>query len=201
METKAHPATLAYLHTHGIEVAPEALDSMVREAAARLHRTLYRRNSRADFTEAETEVLERGGFVLEPEDTDEEDPLAQTLAEYAALLKSSLSTAEAAKKLGVDPSRIRQRLTSEPMNLYGIRIGNGWYIPEFQFDGDRLVPGIGEVVTHLDRDLHPVSVFRWFTTPNPDLEADDLRGRNLSPRDWLRLGFPVQPVSELAANL
>jgi hypothetical protein len=194
-------STVAYLHSHGIEVAPESLDEMVQEAVNRLQRTLYRRDSRADLTRAEAAALERGGFVLEPEDSAAADPLALTVMEYAALLKSSLSTSEAAKRLGVDPSRIRQRLTSNPPTLYGIRIGANWYVPELQFDGGELIPGIGEVIAGLDPELHPVAVFRWFTTPNPDLSAEASQDGNLSPRDWLRLGLPVQPVAELAANL
>jgi len=193
-------STVAFLHAHGIEVSPEGLDPLVREAVSRLRRTLYRPGSRMDLTEAEAEILEQGGFVLEP-DSGAPDPLAETVAEYAALLKSSLSTSEAAKRLGVDPSRIRQRLTSTPPTIYGIRIGTSWYIPEFQFEGDDLVHGIGEVVAQLDPELHPVAVFRWFTSPSPDLSTDDPDGKSLSPRDWLRLGFPVQPVVELASNL
>jgi hypothetical protein len=193
-------STAAFLHTHGLEVAPEELDPMVREAMSRLRRTLYRSNSRADLTREEAEALEQGGFVLE-DGQGSEDPLARTVAEYAALLKSSLSTGETAKRLGVDPSRIRQRLTSAPPTLYGVRIGAGWYIPEFQFDGDGMVPGIGDVVSRLDPELHPVAVYRWFTSPNPDLSMDEPSGRNLSPRDWLRLGLPVPPVADLASNL
>ena len=200
-ETASRSSTLAYLHTHGIEVAPEALDPMVREAVNRLQRTLYPKSSRADLTAAEVEALEQGGFNLEPIEPGSEDPLAQTVAEYVALLKSSLTTTAAADRLGVDPSRIRQRLTSQPPSLYGIRVNNGWYIPEFQFDGDRLIQGTGEVVARLDPELHPVSVFRWFTTPSPELSADEMRGRNLSPREWLRMGLPVRPVVELAASL
>jgi hypothetical protein len=123
------------------------------------------------------------------------------VAEYAALLKSSLSTAETARRLGVDPSRIRQRLTADPPTLYGIRIGPNWYVPEFQFDGDGLLRGLGEVVSRLDPELHPVAVFRWFTTPSADLSAEALGGRSLSPRDWLRLGLPVEAVAEMASNL
>lgn len=199
-DTASRSSTAAFLHSHGIEVAPESLDPMVQEAITRLQRTLYRRNSRADLTKSEAEALEQGGFVLEPESSGT-DPLAQTVAEYAAILKSSLSTAEAAKRLGVDSSRIRQRLTSDPPTLYGIRIGATWYIPEFQFDGDKPIRGIGEVITQLHPELHPVAVFRWFTSPNPDLSTDEPRGGNLSPRDWLRLGLPVQPVVDLASNL
>jgi len=194
-------STFAFLHSHGIEVAPEALDPLVKEAVARLQRTLYRQDPREDLTAREAEILERGGFSLEPDALDEDDPLVQTVAEYAALLKSSLSTVEAARKLGVDPSRIRQRLTTTPPTLYGIRIGTSWFIPELQFDGGELVRGFGEVVSCLDPALHPVAVFRWFTTPNADLAPEALGGRNLSPRDWLRMGLPVEPISEMASNL
>lgn len=153
-----------------------------------------------DLTEMEAEALEQGGFVLEPE-SGAPDPLGETVAEYAALLKSSLSASEAAKRLGMHLSRIQQRLTSNPPTIYGIRIGTSWYIPELQFEGDDLVHGMGDVVAHLDPELHPVAVFRWFTSPSPDLSIDDPDGKSLSPRDWLRLGLPVQPVVELASNL
>jgi hypothetical protein len=196
--------TVAYLHSHGIRVPPSTLDEMVREAVSRMHRTLYRPDPRPDLTEAEVAALRRGGFVLEPTDLGAEDPLVRTAMEFAALLKASLPTAAAAERLGVDPSRIRQRLTSDPPSLYGIRLeSGGWVIPEFQLDGDKTIPGIGEVVAHLDSELHPVSVFRWFTQPNADLivEREREETRSLSPRDWLRLGLPVQPVAELAAHL
>lgn len=198
------PATMAFLHSHGIRVKPEALDAMVEEAVRRMRRSLYRVDPHEDLSAAEAEELERGGFDLTPVDLGPDDPLARTAAEYAALLKSSLSTAEAAKRLGVDPSRVRQRLTSQPPTLYGIRLESGWVIPEFQFDGDRLVPGIAEVVPQLNPELHPVAVFRWFTLPSPDLvaeEADNAEGRMLSPREWLRLGLLPAAVAELARDL
>jgi hypothetical protein len=191
----------AFLHAHGIRVAPEALDSMVREAIERLPRTLYRLDPRPDLTEAEAAVLESGGFVLEPANLGSDDPLARSAAEYAALLNGSLSTQAFAERLGVDPSRIRQRLTSEPPSLYGIRLHAGWVIPEFQLDGSQLLPGLGDVVARLDPELHPLSVYRWFTLPNPDLEAESIPGPRLSPRDWLRLGLPAERVAEMAADL
>lgn len=195
--------TVAYLHSHGIRVSPSALDEMVREAVTRMRRSLYRPDPKPDLTEAEIAALQRGGFVLEPTELGADDPLVQTAAEFAALLKESLPTTAAAERLGVDPSRIRQRLTSEPPSLYGIRLDSGWVIPEFQLDRDKPIPGIGDVVAQLDPELHPVSVFRWFTSPNTDLvvERKGEETRSLSPRDWLRLGLPVQPVAELAASL
>lgn len=194
--------TVAFLHAHGIRVLPGTLDEMVREAVTRMHQTLYRDDVRADLTEAEAEALKRGGFELEPENLGPEDPLARTAAEFAALLKQSLPTTAAAERLGVDPSRIRQRLTSQPPSLYGIRLESGWVIPEFQFEGDMLIPGIGEVAAQLDPELHPVAVYRWFMTPNPDLIIEEgEESRVLSPRDWLRSGLPVKSVAELAADL
>lgn len=194
--------TVAYLHSHGIRVAPKTLDAMVQEAIGRMHRTLYRADPRADLTDAEADALRKGGFVLEPLDLGAEDPLVQTAAEFAALLKESLSTAEAAEKLGVDPSRIRQRLTAVPPSLYGIRLESGWVVPDFQFDGAKLIPGIADVVSRLDPELHPLSVFRWFTLTSPDLEVESGgEFRTLSPRDWLRFGLPVHEVADLAAHL
>jgi hypothetical protein len=56
-----------------------------------------------------TERWSRGGRT---------DPLAQSIADYMALLDTSLTTSQAAKYLKVDPSRIRQRLRER--SLYGI---------------------------------------------------------------------------------
>ncbi len=122
--------TVAFLHSYGIRVSPGVLDEMMKEAILRLHQTLYPEDPRADLTEGEAEALQRGGFVLEPEDLGADDPLARTAAELAAILRGSLTTAMAAQKLGVDPSRIRQRLTSQPPSLYGIRLESGWVVPE-----------------------------------------------------------------------
>ena len=153
------------------------------------------------LTRAETRSLERGGFSLASADLGTEDPLARTAAEYAALLKASLATSDLATRLGVDPSRIRQRLTARPPTLYGIRLESGWVIPNFQLDAGRLISGLAEIVPQLAPALHPVTVLRWFTTPNSDLVSDEHGGRALSPRDWLRLGLPAGPIAALAGDL
>jgi len=192
-------STRAFLHARGLQVEPETMDRLVREALERLPRGLYRDDPQRDLTVEEVEVLRDGGFALEGEDLGDDDPLARTAAEYAALVKSSLTTTAAAARLRVEPSRVRQRLTARPPTLYGVRLESGWRIPEFQFEGDGLLPGWSEVVAALDPELHPISVYRWLTTPNTDLE--DREGRRLSPRDWLRLGHRPAAVAELAADL
>lgn len=194
-------STQTFLHAHGLHVRPAVLDRLVAEAVARLPRGLYRDQPRAELSPSEVEVLEEGGFDLEPEELGENDPLVRTAAEYAALLKTSLTTTAVAERLGVEPRRIRRRLTGRPPTLYGIRASTGWRIPQFQFDGNSLLPGIPDLVANLDPELHPIAVYRWFVTPDPDLTARRLGDRELSPRDWLRLGFPPAAVAELARDL
>ena len=162
---------------------------------------LYRGNSRTELTVAERDALKRGGFLLEPEEWGGDDPLAQTEAEYRAMLRDGcLSVEEAAARLGLSSENVLRSLTSQPPALYGVRVDSGWRIPDFQLDGERLLPGLSGVVGRLDAELHPLSVLRWFTLPNPDLvlgESED----PVSPREWLRLGFSPDPVAELAADL
>jgi DNA-binding CsgD family transcriptional regulator len=193
--------TQAFLHTHGIRVEPKGLDVMLEAAVAHLQRALYRSDPRADLTPAEAEVLEQGGFAVEPENPEGEQALARTAAEYAALLKTGLTTAQAATRLGVSPSSVRQQLSGEPRRLFGIRLGSGWVVPAFQFEGDQLVPGIAEVIAKLDPELHPVAVYRWFTSPDPDLLLEGVTERPLSPLEWLRAGLPPEPVAALAGDL
>ena len=187
----------AFLHAHGIAVSPATLDKHLAAAVSQLQRTLYG-ESRDELTEPELRVLEAGGFDLDPREQEGADPLAQAVAEYAALLKTSLTTATVATRLGVDQSRIRQRLAER--SIYGFRQESQWLIPAFQFVQDRLLPGIGEVVSRLDPELHPITVMRWFLMPQPDLYVEAIE-QALSPRDWLRLGYPTGPLAELAARL
>ncbi|MGQ0628864.1 MAG: hypothetical protein ACT4PL_12290 [Phycisphaerales bacterium] len=150
------------------------------------------------LTDAEERLLREGGLdpgSLAPEET---QPLHRATAEYARILHDSYTAEQAADVLGVNASRIRQRLTVTPRTLYGIKVGKGWRIPRFQFHGQGLVPGIARVLDRLAPDLHPVAVHRWLSTPNPDLLVDDAP---TSPLDWLRIGNAPEAVAELAAGL
>jgi len=163
------------------------------------------------LSEAERELLELGGFSVAPMAPDDESPTLRATVDYAKLLEDSLTAAEVAKKLKVNPSRIRQRLAAR--ELYGVKDRRGWCVPRFQFSGSRLVPHIDEVLPRVPADLHPLAVHRWFTTPSPDLIAPDAEGLGvvgevnenavvpLSPLQWLRRGLPVDRVVELASLL
>ena len=60
-------------------------------------------------------------------------------------------------------------------------------------------PNIAAVNSILPRTLDPVSVLRWYTHPDPELEATG--GDVLCPLDWLRAGMDPAPVVELARDL
>jgi len=156
------------------------------------------------LSEAERELLARGGFSVAPMAPDEVSPTLRATVDYAKLLEDSFTAAEVAKKLKVNPSRIRQRLAAR--EIYGIKDRRGWRAPKFQFSGGRLVPYIDEVLPRVPADLHPLAVHRWFTTPSPDLveavgEVNEEAVVPLSPLEWLRRGLPVDRVVELASVL
>jgi len=153
---------------------------------------------RRELSASEITVLEHGGFELEPLPLDDVHPLIRSAAIYAALIASSLSVAEAASRLHVEGSRVRQRLGER--SLYGIKMRSGWRLPQFQFIEQGTVPGIESVLPHLDPTLHPLSIVGWFTTSNPDLTYGDGE-EPVSPLTWLMAGCPPEPVTELASSL
>jgi hypothetical protein len=194
----AAESTLAYLHARGLQIAPEDLSPLFEEALQDMRRTLFPTNPATDLTAPEVAALKRGGFELAPLSSTSSDALARTVTEYAVLRDTSLTAAETAQKLGVDPSRVRQLLAAR--KIYGLQVKGAWKIPLFQFVDDRLLPGLEEVVPALPKDLHPIGVYHWFTTPNPDLAPEELK-RALSPREWLLTGHSPTIVAELAADL
>ena len=183
------------LRRAGITLSAARFEALVEEVVAELPVVAITTGA-MDLTQEERAALERGGLDLSPPGRDEGGPVARGATAFAALIASSLTVQEAARRLGVDGSRIRQRLAAR--SLYGIKRSDGWQIPVFQFDGDRLLPGLAAVVGRLDASLHPLVVFRWFTAPDPDLEVDQIA---VSPRDWLRLGNDPSPVAALAEGL
>ncbi len=127
--------------------------------------------------------------VLAAETVETAPDLPGTLME---LQEQSLSTAEAAARLGVNSSRIRQRLLAR--TLYGFKDHSSWRIPEFQFEGDHLVPGVESVFPEIRLSASPVTVARWFVLPWEDLVVDEERETVVSPKTWLLQGRDPAPV-------
>lgn len=150
------------------------------------------------LTQPEEAALARGG--VEPVSAEELRLVeGQAAAAYQQLRAHSLSVEDAAKRLGVNASRVRQRLAAR--SLYGLKEGNAWQLPAFQFVADGLVPGLDVVLRRLPADLSPLAVARWLATPNPDLTTRDDAERPLSPRQWLLEGNAPEAAAALAAAL
>ena len=127
-----------------------------------------------------------------------DDPLSQSIIDYMALIETSLTAAQSARLLGVDVSRIRQRLRQR--SLVGLDYDGEWRLPRFQFVRKKALPGLGEVLAALPDDVNALEVAEWFLSPNPDLEIDSQEAL-LSPRDWLLRGLPPSRVADLARHL
>lgn len=149
----------------------------------------------------EFELLRKGGFSTEREALGGDDPVFRGALDFSALVATAVSTREAAKLLDVDPSRIRQRLAGPRPSLYGLKWRGEWLLPRFQFAGRTEVPGLDEVVPHLDPQLNPVGVARWFLSPSPDLVDEQDDEEPMSPRDWLLAGHSPIEVARLADGL
>ncbi|HZO28067.1 MAG TPA: DNA-binding protein [Chloroflexota bacterium] len=185
----------------GLSVEPADFERLVAEAVERILPSRAPVDARNELTEDEQRFLEESGVDLAefvPRDRGVSSPLALTAADYAALLATALTVPDLASRLGVDTSRIRQRLARH--TLYGIKDSTSWRIPLFQLDdaSSRLVPGLHRVAPHWV-GVHPVEVARWFTLPHVDLE--DAGERRISPRDWLLAGGDAGVVAALAEEL
>lgn len=195
------PLSVAPFEQAGLRVQLDEFETLVMEAVAR---TLPRRpivDARADLTADEVAFLTDVGVALDefaPPDLGTASPLIQTAADYAALLGTALSVPALARRLGVDQSRVRQRIARH--SLVAIKDGAAWRLPLFQLDdaGQHLVPGLTAVAPWL-AGVHPVAAWRWFTLPHADLADDD--GTPVSPRAWLLGGADPREVAALADEL
>lgn len=152
----------------------------------------------AALTGPEAEALARGG-VVPVSDEETRRALALAAAAHERLRTTSLSVEEAARRLDVNASRVRQRLGER--SLYGLKEAGAWILPAFQFASGGLVPGIEVVLRRLPEGIGPQAVARWFALPNPDLHTRDDEERPLTPLQWLLAGNPPEPAAELAAAL
>jgi hypothetical protein len=191
----AIPASI--LRRVGITDTPEMFEQVVSEAMTTVLGERYRADPATSLTIAEQDALRRGGLDLTPGEWGREDPLLRTAAEYAVLIASAYTVNEVAAFLRVEPSRIRQRLAAH--TLYGVKDHGNWRLPRFQFADGQLIPNVGAVFVRLRDGLHPVGVWRWFTTANPDLVVGEDE-TPVSPLEWLRAGFDAAVVADLAAE-
>lgn len=147
-----------------------------------------------DWTEPELAVLRGEG--IDAQAPPDRDVTADSARAYLRLLADSLSTGEAASRLGISDSRVRQRAAAR--QLYGLRVGGEWRFPSWQFMEHGMVPGLDRVLPRLAPTLHPLSVSGFLSTPQPELV---IGARAVTPLRWLATGGDAEPVAELAADL
>jgi len=207
VEGTAMSEALAMLRRTGVKVTWNELIFALTDAVQRMVDAQRVADAPYRLTPLERATLRDAGFDLETSSFGLDDAVTRTAIEYTALLTTSLSVSQAARLLRVDDSRIRQRLAARA--LYGLKVGHAWRLPAFQFEGTQVIPGVEKIFPHLSSDLHPIAVYTWFTSADPDLVVEDSsvnpmdenRRPPLSPRDWLRSGGNADVVAGIAASL
>ncbi|MGR3633212.1 MAG: hypothetical protein ACU0A8_14015 [Limimaricola soesokkakensis] len=126
-------------------------------------------------------------------------PVMGVAVRLAAIQAGAIPLKAAAARLGVNDSRLRQRIKAR--TLYALRQpgGRGWMVPAFQFLGDAELPGLAQVLPVIREDIHPVELESFLTTPQPDLEDAD--GAAMRPVDWLAQGRDPGAVRALATGI
>ena len=184
-----------YFQQHGLRAQPpEALNAALKDAIAHLQASIFG-PARSELTVAEVAMLERAGVDVDKR-PDSNDPMLQFATEYAAILATSMTPARVAKLLGLTPVRVRQKIRQR--SLYAIRVDGRWRVPTFQFDGDALIPNIGQVNERLAK-LDPVSAMRWYTSADSELE--DSSGNLMTPLEWLRTGRDARTVIGIVPDM
>lgn len=190
------------LHQAGIA----DVNKLVHSAAEfiREHPMYTVKSSPGALSPSEARILSSGGAIgvrEEPGAKYSQGPvsnLTQVAGQYAQLVESALTAAQVAERLGVTPSRVRQR--TEARTLYAIATGSGRVYPRWQFSDSGTIPGLARILDVLSRSAHPVAVERFMLTVHPDLESSEV-GSILCPRDWLIAGHSPEDVALMAREL
>ena len=152
----------------------------------------------AALSAAEIDILSDGGLDFAGSDGAYTRATADAVGAYTALVADSVSAVAAAQQLGVTRPRVQQLLGRG--ELWGIKVGARWLLPQLQFTADgRALPGLGPMLRALHaNERHPLQVSAFLTTAQPELELDD---RALTPIEWLAAGGSVETVRALAEGV
>lgn len=119
-------------------------------------------------------------------------------AHFAVILETALPIVVAARKLGVNPARLKQRIRER--TLIAMKVSDrGWLFPRFQFTTSGELPGLRSVVRTIRLGASIVVVVSFFTSPQADLENDE--GESMTPVAWLALGRDPNAVRSLATTV
>lgn len=157
--------------------------------------TVEMSSARADLPADERAIWESVGARFDESAVDRaRDRRLTALADLVS--RSVAGDVTMAERLGVDRSRISQRLSEG--SLYAFTLGSERWFPEWQLVDGSSVPGLKAVLAAVPAALHPLTVDHWFTTASVDLEIDT---EAVSPVEWLATGGDPGPVVALVADL
>jgi hypothetical protein len=111
-------------------------------------------------------------------------------------LNSIVGDGEMAQLLGVDRTRISQKVREQ--SLYFFESADGRCFPRWQLVDGKPIRELKNLIAALDRTLHPLTVEHWMGTTNSELVID---GESVTPIQWLATGGNIEIVCELAAQL
>lgn len=196
VQPEARSADAWYFQMHGlVPRAPADLNESLRSAVAKMHRTLYAPSSR-ELTNAEIAVLRAAGADLD-DHPDRPDPMLEYAVEFGAILATGLTVTGVSRRLAVTTARVRQLIGDRA--LFAFRNGSRWVVPAYQLLEERgLVPNVAKVNRAIPEAVDPVSVNRWFVTPDAELAVED---KAISPLAWLKAGMDPDVVARLARDL
>ncbi|MEN8114420.1 MAG: hypothetical protein ABFS21_08520 [Actinomycetota bacterium] len=128
------------------------------------------------------------------------DEIARALAGSAVQRKkveaASLTVKQVAELLGVQGSRVRQRLLDR--TLMGFKAGNIWQVYGWQFIEGEELPGMRDVNRALRPGIDVLVLHGFLTNPSVDLVV---AGERVSPLQWLQARLDPRPVASIAAAL
>ncbi|MGV6876788.1 hypothetical protein ACUSIJ_29540 [Pseudochelatococcus sp. B33] len=171
----------------------------IASAFLRRHANRFRFSTRSEpLSQTEANALRSVGATPEADQPDA-TPLIQTAANHSALVATALPLADAARRLRVTDGRLRQRIGEGSLLAVHGPDGRSLRIPVFQLTETGELPGLRVIMKAMRRELEPVQVAAFFTTPQVDLEDD--KGEPMTPVTWLLAGNNPTTVKELARGI
>jgi hypothetical protein len=179
----------------GLPDDPHRFVALVKDAVLRV---VLVRHTWAPTALSESDARELREIGLDPsaEGRDHRESTRSAAAKMAAILADSLTVDDAAERMQLHQSRLRQMLLER--SLFGIKSDGEWRVPAFQFSGQRPIRNLGPVLRASPRNLHPVELLNWLVRPNRVLKIE---GRPVAPLVWLESGGDPDPVAAIAAEL
>lgn len=153
--------------------------------------------STSALTRHDLEALVEAGIDLtgSPDDPQGVKALLVSTQRQFKEAHAALTTAQAATRLGVGKSRIRQLIGDG--SLMTVRLADERVLPRWQFTDDGYVPGIATFST-VAQSLHPFVLSQFMMRPSVDLQVD---GEAVTPVEWLTSGGDPRRVATLVADL